>query len=738
MSISRRNVLSGIASSAAVLLQRRFVYAELLGGAPQAIHADKPGVQLTLTAASANTLRISVAAIDEVLDDYYADGSLVTRKWPSPLLKMPASRGPQSIAWGKYTLKISTGPLRLTVEQAGRGVRQDLTFDGGINRVMFAYGDAPVYGLGGGVHPLDRRGTKDSMRNGSGENLRIYGARTPIPWLVGASGWGLFFHEPGGTFDLTGDVGVFHPSDVARGQDFFLVLGDNPAQLMHEWVALSGHPHLPPKWALGYQQSHRTLASREEVLKEAKTFREKKLPCDALIYLGTGFCPSGWNTGHGSFVFNQDIFPDPKTMIDQLHEDHFKVILHVVNPPENLHGEVTDTGSAKQPGDAASYWAKHVPFVHMGVDGWWPDEGDVLPIASRLTRNRMYWEGGRMTRPDRRPYALHRNGYAGLQRYGWLWSGDVFSTWKTLATQVMVGINMGLTGIPYWGTDTGGFVPTKEFTAELFLRWFQFSAFCPLFRGHGRTWMLRLPWGWDTGSYGPSEMGPDAASFLPKPEDLHNPEVERICRKYLNTRYQLLPYIYSSVAETHEAGIPLMRSLWLHFPDDATARLIDDAYMFGESLLVAPVVEADAKERNVYLPAGIWWNFWTSQRQQGGQTVSVSVDIETIPVYVRAGSIIPTGPIKQFALEPSTEPVKLTVYPGADGHLSLYDDDGLTFAHEKGAFTRVEIEWSDATRVLTLRPGKGNAPHTWLFEIALAGRPSRKIAFHNQTKVLHL
>ena len=161
----------------------------------------------------------------------------------------------------------------------------------------------------------------------------------------------------------------------------------------------------------------------------------------------------------------------------------------------------------------------------MGLDGWWPDEGDPLDIASRLVRNRMYWDGPQLDRPNERPYALHRNGYAGMQRYAsFLWSGDVYSTWKTLKTQISIGINTGLTGIPYWGTDIGGFVPTPEFTAELYLRWFQFGAFCTLFRSHGRTWKLRLPWGWNTGDPGPIEIRnydgaaiPDAAScIIPK------------------------------------------------------------------------------------------------------------------------------------------------------------------------------------------------------------------------------
>ena len=155
----------------------------------------------------------------------------------------------------------------------------------------------------------------------------------------------------------------------------------------------------------------------------------------------------------------------------------------------------------------------------MGVDGWWPDEGDPLDIASRLARNRMHWEGPQIDRPNERPYALHRNGYAGMQRYAsFLWSGDVYSTWETLKTQVPIAINTSLTGIPYWGTDIGGFVPTSEFTAELYLRWFQFGAFCTLFRSHGRTWKLRLPWGWNTGDPGPVEIRNYDGAAIPDAE----------------------------------------------------------------------------------------------------------------------------------------------------------------------------------------------------------------------------
>jgi alpha-glucosidase (family GH31 glycosyl hydrolase) len=318
----------------------------------------------------------------------------------------------------------------------------------------------------------------------------------------------------------------------------------------------------------------------------------------------------------------------------------------------------------------------------------------------------MYWGGERQAHPDRRPFALHRNGYAGLQRYGWLWSGDIDSTWKTLAAQVTIGINMGLCGIPYWGTDTGGFIPTHEFTAELYTRWFQFSAFCPLFRSHGVAWKMRLPWAWGQDALGPLE-GAAALANWPAPKDLHNPQIEIICRKYLELRYRLLPYLYSSVNQTHQSGLPLMRALWLAYPQDAKALAIADQYLFGDHLMVAPVFEPSAKQRKSYLPAGAWWDFWTNQPVKGGDEITREVDLETIPLYVRAGAILPMGPVRQYTAEPSDEPFTLHIYPGADGRFSLYEDDGTSFRYERGEFMRLECVWEEASRTLKLRAATG-------------------------------
>ena len=518
----------------------------------------------------------------------------------------------------------------------------------------------------------------------------------------------MFLHQPFGTFDLSGPEGKFQPASAATALplDLFFVTSPDPAVIMSEFARLTGHPEMPPLWSFGYQQSHRTLASQEEVLGVAKTFREKQLPCDALIYLSTGFCPSGWNTENGSFEWNSRVFPDPKEMIDELHKENFHVVLHSVILSDKLRGTVHDPCNLSRfdEAEAGCYWDAHRKDFAMGVDGWWPDEGDPLDIASRLVRNRMYWEGPQIDRPNERPYALHRNGYAGMQRYAsFLWSGDVYSTWETLKTQVPVAINTALTGIPYWGTDIGGFVPTSEFTSELYLRWFQFGAFCPLFRCHGRAWKLRLPWGWNTGDTGPTEISSYKGAALPDSSQLHDARVETICRKYLELRYRLLPYLYSAVRECVTTGMPIMRALWLHFPDDPQAIACGDEYLWGRSLLVAPVVEKGATTRQVYLPRGVWIDFWTGERLDGGREIKQPVDLETVPLYVRAGSIVPFGPVKQFTSQAVEGSLSVSVYPGADAAFLLYEDDGTSFNYRKGEWMGIQMTWNDNGRTLNLQ-----------------------------------
>jgi alpha-glucosidase/alpha-D-xyloside xylohydrolase len=714
-------------------------------GAAQAERLTVAGrpVRITADAISARTIRISVLPLDRMATSAIRlDGSLVRGSWDKF-----TGAGP--------TAAISRDPLAVSVTGVDGRVVQRLRLDEQTGAVTFPLGDAPVLAFGEGGPQFDRRGMTDTMRSGQGAyHLRTHGGRVPVPWLIGTSGWALFIHQPFGSFDLTGANGTegrftpgrptgpgggAEPGDAltALPLDLFLVCSNDPREIMAEWARLTGLPELPPLWTLGYQQSHRTLGSRDEVMEIATTFREKKLPCDAVIYLSTGFAPSGWNTANGSFAFNRKIFTEPKGLIDDLHAQHLRVVLHTVILSDALRGSAGDRCdlASYDEEQAGCYWQTHRKAFGLGVDGWWPDEGDSLDIASRLTRNRMYWEGPQIDRPNERPYALHRNGYAGMQRYAsFLWSGDPWSTWETLRTHVPIAINTGLTGIPYWGTDIGGFVPTKELTGELYVRWFQFGAFCPLFRSHGRTWRLRLPFGWNTGELGHNEVAATYGNQAgnPDPSELHNAAVEPICRKYLELRYQLLPYLYSVVYEGHRTGLPILRALWLHHADDAAAVARSDQYLWGRDILVAPVTEKGATARTLYLPSGRWYDFWTNEAIDGGsgREITRPVDLETLPLYVRAGAIVPTGPIKQYTDEPVDGPLTLTIYPGADGAFLVYEDDGKSFDHRKGAWTGIELTWQDAPRRLTARlaPGSRMLTPRRRLAVRLAGAQTTKDA----------
>jgi alpha-glucosidase (family GH31 glycosyl hydrolase) len=727
---NRRDILKGLlaASTGVIVSSQR-------GAGQDDTRASGQPIEIQVTSISVHSFRLSILPINNgTVGQIPLDGSLVHESWGAPVAKLrtePAT----TIAVGRLQLKISFHPVSISVANEHGDVIQQLAWDSGAGLLTFLNGGSPLFGLGEGGPQFDRRGSTDPMRSGQGAyKLATHGGRVPIPWIIGTSGWAIFFHQPYGTFDFTGSQGKFKSASPGAALDLFFVASPDPATIMAEYARITGHAEKPPLWSFGYQQSHRTLASREEVLAEAKTFREKKLPCDALIYLGTGFCPSGWNTENGSFVWNSRVFPDPKEMLDELHRENFKAVVHVVILSDKLHGTVHDPCEVSRFDEEAAscHWDAHRKDFALGVDGWWPDEGDPLDVASRLVRNRMYWEGPQIDRPNERAYALHRNGYAGMQRYAsFLWSGDVRSTWETLKTHIPIALNTALSGIPYWGTDIGGFVPSPEFTAELYVRWFQFGAFCPLFRCHGRTWKLRLPWGWNTGDPGPVEINNYNGAATPDSSQLHDARVEPICRKYLELRYRMLPYLYSAVHECATNGMPIMRALWLYFPDDPKAVDCGDEYLWGKSILVAPVVEKGATNRRVYLPRGGWYDFWTHERLEGGREIDRGVDLETIPLYVRAGSILPLGPVKQFTGDKVDEPLSVLIYPGADAAFLLYEDDGTSFNYRKGEWMGIQMAWNDAHRTLSLSLAPGSRmlpPERRVIALQLA-ETTRSVAF---------
>ena len=716
------------------------------------------GVPAEIAVASVSPITVRLTVLPLGGTGIPDDGALVARAEGRPVEKRrePFPR----IRAGTLTVRFTAEPPTLHVDDATGAPVQKLTLDSKSPNVSFLLPKGPLLGFGEGGPQFDKKGTTDRMRNGQGGyQLRTHGGRVPIQWLIGTDGWGLYIHQPvvssppqpqgappsPPVFDFSGPEGRMLPIGTVAPLDVFVTVSANPADILREYARITGFAQLPPLWSFGYMQSHRTLAGPDEVMWVAKTFREKKLPCDALIYLGTEFTPSGWNTRNGEFTWKDENFPDPPKMIKDLHDLHYKVVLHIVIEGRRMNGAVADpctpdkavpsgrTADNRWPEDRAvpCYWPYHKPLMDIGVDGWWPDQGDGLDAPSRLARIRMYWEGPQLYRPNERPFALHRNGYVGMQRYGaFLWSGDVYSTWETLKTHIPVAVNTGLSGIPFWGTDIGGFVPTPEYTGELHVRWFQFGTFCPSFRAHGRTWHLRLPWGWNTGTLGPEEIrSSTGGAGHPDPGELRNPHVEPILRKYLELRYRLLPYTYSAAKECTETGLPLMRALWLHYPDDPAAVGRGDQFLWGRDILVSPVVQKGATARSLYLPRGTWFDFWTEERLAGGREIQRTVDLATMPMHVRAGAIVPFGPVREFVEQQVPQPLTMVVYPGADGAAALYEDDGRTFDYRKGEWMGIDIGWRDASRRLTLRLRPGSRmlpPAPRPIDVRLAGSAGLK------------
>ena len=502
-------------------------------------------------------------------------------------------------------------------------------------------------------------------------------------------------------------------SIVPGAYDLFVFDARDPAHLMKDLSIISGPAVMPPKWSLGYMQSHRELRDANMTSEQLLTwvvdqFREKKMPLDAVIYLGTGFTPTGWNTRQPSHTFNPRVFErDPKAVLDEIEAKNAKVVVHI-HPwhPDRLptlHGNIPPReGETLDASHIKSYWDEHVPLVDAGVDGWWPDEGDRFNLFERIRRHQMYYQGPLSTQPNVRPWSLHRNGHLGIAQWGgWVWSGDTDAAWKTLEGQIAVGLNHSLSIGPYWGSDTGGFytnVNPPELTGELYARWFQFSAFNPSFRSHGRIWRLRVPWGWGLAEYGDRED----QRFPPDPSEMNNQTIEPVCQKYANLRYQLIPYTYTLAAEARETGLPFMRAMWLHYPADEKARGLGDQYLWGRDMLVAPVYLKGATSRDVYLPAGQWYDWWTNAKIDGGKTITREVDLATMPIYVRAGAIIPFDPVRQYLEQEVTDPTTIRVFAGADGQYRWYEDDGKSQEYLAGKFAWTSLKWNDAGKQLTI------------------------------------
>jgi alpha-glucosidase/alpha-D-xyloside xylohydrolase len=728
--LNRRQLLKRAALGAALVAPRASAQSAALKIAGR-------DAELRISPVSANTFRISLLEVingTEVPPTF--DDSLVQQSWGAPVAKLRTVARAQTVRVGTFRAVIErnaeSDPLTITIQNAQGATVQKLRIDAATGGVSFTTGDSPLLGLGEGGPQFDRRGSTDRMRSGQGGyQLRTHGGRVPIPWIVSPSGWALFIRQPFGTFDFTGAESKFipgAPGPFPQGTapppaqplplDIFVVVSKDPAAIMAEYVRLTGKPELAPLWSFGYQQSHRTLASRDEIIQEAKTFREKKLPCDTMIYLGTGFCPSGWNTNNGEWGFNTKVFPDPKQIFDELHAQNMKVALHVVIRARSMSGTVRDACDPARPAEEqpSCYWDIHRPIFNLGVDGWWPDEGDPLNAASRLARNRMYWEAPQLDRPNERPFALHRNGSAGMQRFGsFLWSGDVYSTWETLKVHVPVAINTGLSGIPYWGTDIAGFVPTKEFTAEFYLRWFQFAAFCPLFRAHGRNWKLAFALAVDDRRYRPNRSS--QLQWRGRTYCRRSATIPRSNRFVENISSCAIACCRISTAQSVKARRPGCRSCVRCGCTIPTTRLQSHVAIniYGVAMCWSRRWSNKVRRRDACTyRRELGTTFWTNEKHEGGSG-NYSLGRSRNHAALRPGRCdSPAGSGETVRRRKGRRSARASRLSGADGSFLLYEDDGKSFNYRKGEWMGTDLRWNDRTRVLSLRLAQG-------FENARAG-----------------
>lgn len=725
----------------------------------QITSAGEPA-QLDIRISSANSIRVTLKPVSYE-NDFPFTPALDQQEYPEPVISLREIEGLVMGKLGNLHVQVRPDPLTVTVTNSSDQLVQEITFqeDGNLS---FKLDDQPILGMGeGGPRAergidwrgrsveFDRRGRMHKMEPRWQSNA--YGSRNPVSMLIGTGGWGLFLATPWAQVDLRNkDHGIFMPLDAdslsttsqtqknqheQKGKgihpldsmvpglyDLFIFDTHEPAKFMEEVSSITGPAVMPPKWALGYMQSHRTLKDEDEMIGIVDTFRKKEIPVDAVIYLGTGFTPSGWNKEQPSFEYNPEVFKrEGREVISDLHDRNVKVVLHVVPDDREelptLQGSIPPKADEElDPSHISVYWKKHIGLVKDGVDGFWPDEGDWFNLFERIKRHQMYYQAPRSSEPNVRPWSLHRNGYLGVAKWGgWVWSGDTDASWKTLETQIAVGINHSLSLSPFWGSDIGGFYSNKEKTGELYARWFQFGSFNASFRSHGRTWYLSLPWGFGLKDMGVRENTNDNDPAKNPDRDvlqseMNNPLIEPVTKKYAELRYQLLPYNYTLAWEARNSGMPMMRALWLHYPEDEKARGIGDQYLWGRDMLIAPVFKKGATSRSIYLPKGDWYDWWTNNKEAGGQTIDRNVDLATMPIYVRAGAIIPFDPIRQYTAEKVTQPTTIRIYQGADGDYMLYEDDGSSLDYLKGEFSLTHMTWDDSGKTLTIAPdSKGDS-----------------------------
>jgi len=588
-----------------------------------------------------------------------------------------------------------------------------------------------IYGSREGFYGLGQH--QGGVWNYRGESVDISQDNTNIavPLLVSSNGYGIFWNSAARSrFNNRFANYLYISSEVADVIDYYFLYGPELDQVVAGYRELTGQVPMFGKWAYSFWQCKNRYKTQDEILGVAAKYRELHIPVDNIVQ------DWFWWNRKGEFIFNKN-YPDPKGMVDVLHQKNFHLMISIwpffepgsanydymekkgwfidkfkfAKPPYHTDGmAVYDATSA----EARKYYWDQVNkgLFSIGLDAWWMDTtepetegqedniqlGHKLAVGSgdryvnlfpMLTTGGVY-DGQRSASDKKRVYILSRSAFAGSQRYGvTAWSGDINSDWFSFRRQIPAGLNFALSGIPYWTTDIGGFVfgsPTDPAFRELFVRWFQFGTFNPILRVHG----TRNPDENELWSYGS--------------------DAQKVLVSFDRLRYRMLPYIYSLAWKTTSESYTPMRPLVMDFRTDVRAQNTWDEFMYGPAFLVNPVTEPGATSRRVYLPKAKWYDFWNGAAVDGEKEITGEAPLDRLPLYVRAGSILPLGPDVEWSTEKAADPIELRVYRGADGAFMLYEDENDTYNYEKGAYATIPLRWDDAKGALTIGDRQGQFP----------------------------
>jgi len=590
----------------------------------------------------------------------------------------------------------------------------------------------------------------------AGHSIHLQQANTDVavPMMISPDGWGLLWNNASVTNVDAAVPAAPNPltirSEAGRGVDYDFILGPEIDDIIRGYRWLTGDAPMMARWTWGMWQSKERYQTQSELISIPTRYREMGVPIDAVIQDWQYWSANQW----GSHRFDASRYPDPAVMVKTIHDLHVHTIISVwprfdlgtdnLTQLDEAHAVFEDTfNNVYPPGfgrwyDPWSpkgreiYWSQIMRNLGvLGFDGWWLDAdeaelggvpgemreqdtaagpGILVSNSFPLLHTTAVYQGMRRDQPDKRVFILSRSAYAGQQRNAAVtWSGDIRGDWETLRRQIPAALNFSMSGIPYWSNDIGGFFPKADMDegdyAELFTRWHQFGVFNPMFRIHGTTRAKEI-WTFDEAT-------------------------QARLKQDVELRYRLLPYIYSMSWSVHSEQRSMMRALVFDFRHDAKAREVTDEYLFGNALLVAPVLEPNSTTRKVYLPgADAWFDFWTGRSWRGGQQIALDIDRSTIPVFARGGSIVPLGPVRPYADAQSDEPLELRVFPGNDGRFTLYDDAGDGYGYLRGEKSTITLEWTERNHHLRIGARQGSYPGmpvSFTIKVACAASPASGI-----------